>query len=661
MISKDTIDRITDTARIEDVVGEFVSLKKRGVNLIGLCPFHNEKTPSFNVNPARNIYKCFGCGKGGNAVNFIMEHEHYTYPEALRYLAKKYDIEIEESVPNPIELEQKDERESLYILNSFAQKTFSAQLHENEEGRSIGLSYFKERGFRDEIIEKFQLGYALGSWSSFSDTALENGYQKEYLVKSGLSIERDNSGDKNRGFVQKGINLYDRFRGRVIFPIHNLSGRVIGFGGRVLKKDEKTAKYINSPESDIYHKSKSLYGIFFARKSIIQKDNCYLAEGYTDVISLHQAGIENVVASSGTSLTQDQIRLIGRFTKNITVLYDSDAAGIGASLRGIDMILEEGLNVKVVLFPEGEDPDSYSAKHGPAQTLDYIQENSRDFVLFKTGLLLTQVQNDPVKKAGLIRDIVETISKIPDPIIRSQYVKQCSYKLDIQEQILIAELNKIKRQQQKKIIPVSDEDELLPEVIPGHNQFDTSTSTYEQERNIVRLLLNFHGHILSFSDDEENPVGEDHSVSVAKYIVQEIAEDHIELENENFRMLFQEFVKLENESIQYDANYFLNHSDKVLSSLAVELLSSKYSLSNNWHDMHQIYVPDEEVILKEAVSRAVYHLKNKRVLKMLEENQEKIKNAHLDGTDFSELLELHKRLDKIKVEISKVLNIDILK
>ncbi|HRS38420.1 MAG TPA: DNA primase, partial [Bacteroidia bacterium] len=438
MIARETIDRILDAVRIDEVVGDFVQLKKRGTNLLGLCPFHNEKTPSFNVNPVRNIYKCFGCGKGGDAVNFVMEHEHYSYPEALRYLAKRYNIEIEETAPDPQEAQLRDERESLYILNSYAQRVFSEQLFEDEEGRAIGMSYFRERGFTEETIKTFQLGFNRSDWSAFAERAVKEGYKEEYLEKTGLCIRKDNG------------KLFDRFRGRVMFPIHNLSGRVIGFGGRVLKKDDKTAKYLNSPESEIYHKSKSLYGIYFAKKAIVQLDNCYLVEGYTDVISLHQAGIENVVASSGTSLTSEQIRLIGRYTKNITVLYDGDAAGIKASLRGIDLILEEGLNVKVVLFPDGDDPDSYTRKHGSSSTVDFIEANAKDFVLFKTGLLLDDVKNDPVRKAGLIRDVVETIGHIPDPILRSTYTKQCSALLDIQENILVSELNKIRRNQLKK-------------------------------------------------------------------------------------------------------------------------------------------------------------------------------------------------------------------
>jgi DNA primase len=387
LIPKDTIQTIIETARIEEVVGEFVHLRKRGVNYVGLCPFHNEKTPSFTVSPAKGIYKCFGCGKAGNSVNFIMEHEHYTYPEALKFLAKKYNIEVEEEEQTPEQIQQLNERESLYAVTEFARKFFTEQLLNTDEGKSIGLSYFKERDFTDKTIDEFQLGYSPDRWDAFTKAAKENGYEKQFLVKTGLTIDKDGK-------------HFDRFRARVIFPIHNLTGRVIGFGGRILKKDDKKAKYVNSPESEIYNKSKVLYGIYFAKNEIIKKDNCFLVEGYTDVISLFQAGIKNVVASSGTSLTTGQIRLIKRYTPNITILYDGDAAGLKASFRGIDMILEQGMNVKVVLFPEGEDPDSYARTHRSVEVEDYITSQAKDFIRFKTSVLLEETQNDPVKKAG---------------------------------------------------------------------------------------------------------------------------------------------------------------------------------------------------------------------------------------------------------------------
>ncbi|MBK9523697.1 MAG: DNA primase [Bacteroidetes bacterium] len=655
MISKDSIDRIFNTVRIEEVVGDFVPLKKRGVNLIGLCPFHNEKTPSFNVNPVRNIYKCFGCGKGGNAVNFIMDHEQYSYPEALRFLAKKYNIEIEETVPDPKDDLLRDEKESLFVINTFAQKSFSEILFDTEEGRSVGLSYFKERGFTEETIRKFQLGYTLSEWSAFTDLALKAGYKEEFLEKTGLTIKND-AGKK-----------YDRFRGRVMFPIHNLSGRVIGFGGRVLKKDEKTAKYVNSPESEIYHKSQSLYGIYFAKKAIVQRENCFLVEGYTDVISLHQSGIENVVASSGTSLTVEQIRLIGRYTKNVTVLYDGDAAGIKASIRGIDLILEEGLNVKVVLFPDGDDPDSYSRKHSHSELLDFVNGNAKDFVMFKTGLLLDEVKNDPVRKAGLVRDVVETIAKIPDPIIRSMYLKQSSAMMDIQENLLIAELNKIRRQQLKKDLPVRDIEELLPELLIPHKQQAEDLSTEIQEKNIIRLLFNFGNHELHFHEEVDNPDRPGHKdvndivIRVARYIVDEIANDELAFENTLYDRILKSYTELISSQTEIDPQIFLNSEDPGISELTVELLSPRYFLSENWEVMHKIIVPVEEGVLKDAVEKSVFHLKNKKVLKMIDDNQKKIKAAHEAGGDYTDLMEMEKKLQSVKMEISKVLGIDILK
>ncbi|QEC51334.1 DNA primase [Anseongella ginsenosidimutans] len=438
MISPGSIEQIFATADIVEVVGDFVTLKKRGSNYIGLCPFHNEKTPSFNVNPARGIFKCFGCGKGGNAVDFVIEHEKYSYPEAIRYLAKKYGIELDETGPaeDPV---QKDERENLFALNEYARAYFGETLFETEEGRDIGLAYFRERGFRDETIKKFQLGYSPDEWEPLTRKALAEGFREEYLIGTGLSVKN----------AEKG-SLYDRFRGRVLFPIHNLTGRVIGFGGRVLRTGAKTAKYVNSPESLIYHKSDTLYGIFYGRNKIREEDSCLLVEGYTDVISLHQSGIENVVASSGTSLTAGQIRLISRYTKNITILYDGDPAGIKASLRGIDMILEEGMNVKVVLFPEGHDPDSFVRKSGGAACREYIKANQKDFILFKADLLLAETANDPIKRATAISEIVESISKIPDSIKASVFVAEASRILQIDERALLTELNKLRMKQLKQ-------------------------------------------------------------------------------------------------------------------------------------------------------------------------------------------------------------------
>src|SRR6056297_227482 len=434
MIDHNTIQKIIDTADIVDVVQDFVNLKKRGVNYLGLCPFHNEKTPSFTVSPSKGIYKCFGCGKGGNAVNFIMEHEHLSYPEALKYLAKKYNIEIVEKELTAEEIQQQNERDSLLVVTKFANSYFQEKLHKHTEGRAIGLSYFKERGFREDVIKTFELGYSLDIKDAFTKAALEKGYKLTFLEKSGLTIVKDQ--DK-----------FDRFRGRVMFPIHSLSGNVVGFGGRILKKDVKAAKYLNSPESEIYHKSRILYGMYQAKKAITQKDHCFLVEGYTDVISMHQAGIENVVASSGTSLTVEQIRLIKRFTPNVTIIYDGDPAGIKASLRGIDLVLEEGLNVKVLLLPDGEDPDSFAKSKGASGFQEYLKKNETDFIQFKTRLLLETTENDPIARSRLITNVVQSIAVIPNTITRSVYIRECSKLLDVSEDILYTEVRKQKYKQ----------------------------------------------------------------------------------------------------------------------------------------------------------------------------------------------------------------------
>ncbi|NNC70077.1 MAG: DNA primase, partial [Flavobacteriaceae bacterium] len=434
MITKNTIDKVFETARVEEVIGDFVQLKKAGSNFKGLSPFADEKTPSFMVSPVKQIWKDFSSGKGGNVISFLMEHEHYSYPEAIRFLAKKYNIEIEETEQTDEQKQQASERESLFLVSEYARDYFHDILLNNEKGKAIGISYFKERGFTDETIETFQLGYALDVWDAFTETALKKGYQLEFLEKTGLTIVREEK-------------KFDRFKGRVLFPIHSMSGRVLGFGGRILSSEKKAAKYVNSPESEIYHKSKILYGIYHAKQAIAKEDNCYLVEGYTDVIQFHQSGIQNVVASSGTALTPEQIRLVSRLTQNITVLFDGDAAGIRASLRGIDLILEQGMNVKVVAFAEGEDPDSFAKSHSEGELRNFLTENAQDFIQFKVSLLMKEAQNDPVKKAGLIRDIVVSISKIPNNIQREVYVQECAKIMDISEKVLFSELAQLAKKE----------------------------------------------------------------------------------------------------------------------------------------------------------------------------------------------------------------------
>src|SRR5512133_3207055 len=479
MIDKPTIERILDASQIVEVVSEFVQLKKRGVNYLGLCPFHNEKTPSFTVSPAKEIFKCFGCGKVGNSVNFVMEHEHLTYPEALKYLAKKYHIEVIEKELSQEELEKQNERESLLVVSAYAARQFTENLFHTDEGISVGLTYFRERGFRQDTLKKFEVGYSFEKRDAFSKKAIEDGYKADFLVKTGLSIQHED-------------RYFDRFSGRVMFPIHSLSGQILGFGGRVLRTDAKTAKYLNSPESEIYHKSRILYGMYQARKTITQEDKCYMVEGGTDVMSMHEADITNVVASSGTSLTQEQVRLVKRFTQNMTILYDGDAAGIKASLRGIDLVLEEGMNVKIVLLPDGEDPDSWSKKVSNEEFLKYLSENETDFIRFKTKLLLADAGDDPVKKAELIRDIVKSIAVIPDAITRTIYIKECSTVMEVAEPVIYNEVNKLSRQKtfrDRNEYPKLEDLPALPPVI-AKPVMPENISWYS-ERAVIRLLLKF--------------------------------------------------------------------------------------------------------------------------------------------------------------------------
>jgi len=437
MISKTTIDQVYETARLEEVIGDFVQLKKSGSNFKGLSPFSDERTPSFMVSPVKQIWKDFSSGKGGNVVAFLMEHEHFTYPEAIKYLAKKYNIEVEETEQSDEQKEQANERESMYLVSDFAQKHFKEMLWDTELGKAIGLSYFKERGFTDETIKKFELGYCLDQWDGFTNAALDKGYKLEYLEKTGLTIVKEDSNNPNH------LRKFDRFKGRVMFPIHSLSGRVLGFGGRILTNDKKSAKYLNSPESEIYHKSKVLYGIYYAKQAIAKEDNCYLVEGYTDVIQFYQRGIHNVVSSSGTALTPGQIRLINRLTKNITVLFDGDAAGLRASIRGIDLILEQGMNVKICTFPEGEDPDSFAKNNELEDVLLYLKENAKDFIRFKASLLMKEASDDPIKRADTVRDIVNSIAKIPDRIKREIYIQECASIMNISENVLFSTLAQI--------------------------------------------------------------------------------------------------------------------------------------------------------------------------------------------------------------------------
>ena len=640
MIPKETVDKIIETSRIEEVVGDFVSLKKRGTSLIGLCPFHNEKTPSFHVSIGKGIFKCFGCGQGGDSVRFIMEHEKATYPEALRYLANKYSIEIEEVENSPEEQAVNDRRESLYIVSGWAAKFFHHQMMETDEGKSIGLSYFKERGFRDDIIKKFELGYSPDVWDALTQQGLKEGYNIQFLEDTGLTIRKDNE------------KLYDRFRGRVMFPIHSFTGRVIGFGGRTLKTDKAVPKYVNSPESDIYHKSNVLYGLFFAKKSMRDEDNCYLVEGYSDVLSVYQAGVENVVASSGTSLTIEQIRMIGRFTKNITILYDGDEAGIKASLRGLDMILEEGLNVKVVNFPDSHDPDSYVQEFGSATFKTHIEQNKKDFILYKTGILLKDAGNDPIKRAGIIREVVESIAKIPDGIKASVFVRECSSLLQIEERVLISELNKIRLGKIKKdtnsytpqnnpdTIPISIEPELT----------GISDTDEKQEREIIRLLLNY-GHELVHWDDITDTY-------IAPYIIGNLAD--VNFENTLCARIIDEYKKqLENGALPSEQD-FIKHTDHEIADLAISMVSSPYILSDNWYAKRKIYVRNESENLRLTILGGIFHLKKRKVDRILKKIRDDIQ-AETDSDNQNILMRHYMQVKEVEKGISNFLGSVILK
>ncbi len=625
MIPKETIQQIIETARIEEVVGDYVLLKKRGVNLLGLCPFHHEKTPSFTVSPAKGLYKCFGCGAGGSSVSFIMEHEHKTYPEALRHLARKYHIEVKEEEQTADQIAQFNERESMMQLVDFASKYFTNQLWETETGKSVGLGYLNERGISPKMIKKFELGYSPDEWSAFTDYAIKNAQDIVLLEKTGLTIVREN---------EKRI---DRFKGRVMFPIHNLTGQVIGFGGRTLLNDKKQAKYLNSPESELYHKSKVLYGISFARNEMVKKDNCYLVEGYTDVISLFDSGVENVVASSGTALTTDQIKLIKRFTNNVTVLYDGDFAGIKAGLRGIDMILSEGMNVRVVLFPDGEDPDSFARSHSSTELQDFITTQAQDFISFKTNLLSTEAQNDPIKRAGLIKEIVQTIAIIPDAITRQVYVRECSVLLQMPEQTLMNELNKILRKNMSESfgnIPEVSKPASTP--IWPSNINTTQTRLVGEEENLARILVQYGREDFIIKRLNEDDI----VLNVAYYIIDQLEYDGLSFENQVYKEIYREFATdLEGESFR-DYQYYFNHHNKELASFFVDQSLDKYEISNNWFDKKQIYIKTEKKdLLAQSVQRSVLQFKLRVLQKDIEKIQLQLKDEKNDET-INQLLKL---------------------
>lgn len=652
MISRDTIEEVKNRVDIVDVISDFVSLKKSGQNYKALSPFSNEKTASFFVVPSKGIFKDFSSGKGGDAFTFVMEHEKMSYTEAIRYLAKKYGVEIKEDKQSDESREQQTEREGLYILMNFAKEFYKKTLLESEEGRSIGLSYFRERGFNDRTIEKFELGYALEGWENFSKEAISKGYNKDLLEKTGLVVKKED-GAEGAG------RTYDRFRGRVIFPVHNISGKVIAFGARMMGKDKNQPKYINSPETEIYHKSDVLYGLYQGKNAIRNAANCYLVEGYTDVISMHQSGVENVVASSGTALTEGQIKLIHRFTDNVTVLFDGDSAGIKAALRGIDMFLKGGLNVRVLLFPDGEDPDSYSRKVGTTAFQEFLKDKTQDFVSFKTSLYAAEAGGDPIRKAESIKEIVASIALIPDPVKRSVYIQETSNLLKIAEPVLLTELNKILIQERRK----ADKDKFRDGGQGGEAQeavdvepvqevndakIDSGSMVYYQERETIRLLLNYASQNLA----EQN---------LSEFLLNEL--EDVEFSNPIFKQVFEEFKSGLAKGQIPDSQYFLQHGNDEMKRAVTGLITHRYETSLHWGDKYKIFIPKENDVLNELALTNVLRLKFRVVQKMMEENLIAVKHAE-EKSDWGELdkaLETQAGLKRAESELAGMLGIVVAK
>ena len=658
MIDQATIDRILDAAQIVEVVSDFVTLRKRGVNYVGLCPFHNEKTPSFSVSPSKGLCKCFSCGKGGNAVHFIMEHEQMSYPEALRYLAKKYNIEIKERELTNEEKEVQSNRESMFIVNNFARDYFQNILKNHVDGRSIGLAYFRQRGFRDDIIDKFQLGFSTEGRDALAQEALRKGFKQEFLVKTGLCYETDDH------------KLRDRFWGRVMFPVHTLSGKVVAFGGRVLStENKKLAKYVNSPESEIYHKSNELYGIYFAKQAIVKQDRCFLVEGYTDVISMHQSGVENVVASSGTSLTPGQIRLIHRFTNNITVLYDGDMAGIKASIRGIDMLLEEGMNIKVCLLPDGDDPDSFARKHNATEFQNFIQEHETDFIRFKAQLLMEDAGKDPMKRAELINDIVRSIAVIPEAIDRDVYIKECGQLLRIEDKLLVSEVAKRRELQAEKgnkpiasnNAPTPQPGEMPPPFPPEEMEADTYQSFipqegkegqefYKYERLIIQMIVRYGEKVMCNLTDEE---GNEVPVTVVEYVINDLKEDELAFHNPLHRRILSEASEHIHDQEFASERFFVAHPDPKISTIATELASDRYQLSK-YHSKTQKLVTDEER-LYEMVPMLMINFKNAIVAEELKHIMYALQDPSIanDNAQCDAVMQRYKEMKEIQNLMAK--------
>ncbi len=654
MIDRKTIEQIMDTAKVEEVVGDFVSLRKRGVNMIGLCPFHNEKTPSFTVSPSKNLWKCFGCGKGGKPVHFIMEHEQLSYPDALRWLAKKYHIEIKERELTDDEKREESVRESMFVINQYAQQHFVETLHETEEGKAIGMNYFKHRGLRDETINKFGLGYSLERRDSFAQKAVKAGYNPELIAKTGVCYSTDDG------------RLVDRFWGRVMFPVHTISGKVAAFGGRILQNNAKAAKYVNSPESEIYHKSDHLYGLYFSKQAIMQKDRCILVEGYLDVISMHQAGIQNVVASSGTSLTTGQIKLIHRFTDNVTLLYDGDKAGIKASIRGIDMLLEEGMNINVVLLPEGEDPDSYAQSHSTEEVEQYIERNKVDFIRFKTNLLLDEVGEDPIKRAGLVGDVVKSIAVVPNDILRSEYIKKCSEMLNVGEPLLVKETAKIRMQradeQQKRHDNAEAQQTELENSSEANDEFKqsiidnyTGNILYHKERSIIQFLLKNGDKLLQVPENKVNG-SPAFTETVISHLYYSFEDDGIELSHPLYKKIFKEASEHANDMDFCPEKHFISHPDSAISQLTAELCGEKYMLSKFFADQKSDE-RNEMAVMFEQTTRLAVAYKLSIVDEMLKQTMEKLKAPETmsNPSAMQETMEDFKFLKETQTALNNVL------
>ena len=647
MISKSTIDQVFDTARVEEVIGDFVQLKKSGSNFKGLSPFSEERTPSFMVSPVKQIWKDFSTGKGGTSVSFLMEHEHFTYPEAIKYLARKYNIEVEETVQSDSDKEAAGERESMYLVSEYARTYYQNTLLKTDAGKAIGLSYFKERGFTDETVKEFQLGYSTDAWSGLTDTALKKGYKLKYLESTGLSIVKE-------------TKQFDRFKGRVMFPIHSMSGRVLGFGGRILAKNEKAAKYLNSPESDIYHKSKVLYGIYYAKQTIAKEDNCYLVEGYTDVIQFYQKGVKNVVSSSGTALTPDQIRLINRLTKNITVLFDGDPAGIRAALRGIDLILEQGMNVKICTFPEGEDPDSFAKQNTLEELQTYLKENAKDFIAYKASLLMEEAQNDPVAKANLIRDMVTSISKVTDNIQREIYVRECSRIMDISEEVLFSTLAQMGKKAQNDANKSYNQKQKAFEVVKSTAAPIKVDIQYELEQKIIEILLLYGNRKEAFEDLilKENDKGAlalepvIHEVKVFEKIFLDLQEDEMQFTNENFKTLYYTIIDRLNQTDDFIIETFVNHLDPALASDVTNILMNeeRYNL-HNW-EKNNIFPKQKDVSIAQLVSETILTLR----CYLIDRKVDEIKQDTQDTIDHRALLEDVLNYSNLKMLLSRKLS-----